>query len=296
MDAADKMSDVQSWYNGYLFGQTIVYNPWSVISYADDMGAGLQPHWVNTADSSLVGSVISMGGAALRDELFTLLAGGSVEKVIDENVTMSEHGVPEDKTWSFLLFTGYLKQADYKRVGMEWRAKLTIPNFEVSIAFHNLVSEWLAKRMLGSNRLNQLTLALTTGDVPTFYELFQEFVLNCLSVHDVAAPRAEQVYHSFTIGLLAALYSTHQVKSNLESGLGRPDVLIIPHDKSKLGIVIEFKKVAKGQTAEQALDLAQKQIIEKKYVTLLMDSGCASALALAVAFDGKEVFLREVIA
>jgi hypothetical protein len=295
IDAEDKMPEMRTWYNGYFFGNTTVYNPWSVISFADDIGAGLQPFWVNTADSSLVGQVISRGGASLREELFTLLAGGSVEKTIDENVTMSEHGVPEEKAWSFLLFTGYLKQSDYKRVGMEWTAKLTIPNFEVSIAFYSLVREWLAQRMQGSNRLNQLTHALTTGDAPTFFELFQEFVLNCLSVHDVAAPRAEQVYHSFTIGLLTALYSTHQVKSNLESGLGRPGLLIIPHDKTKLGIVIEFKKVGKGQTAEQVLDLAEKQIVEKKYVALIHDSGCSGALALAIAFEGKEVFLRVVL-
>ena len=287
------MADVRSWYNGYLFGQQTIYNPWSVIRYATSPDKGLLPHWVNTASNEIVGLAISNSDNILRAELEELLAGGEIEREVDSYITFEPNSFRPTDVWSFLLFTGYLKLSRpiENREGKLW-GFLSIPNREVRVAFTSLVETWCRSKFSSNENLAVMLSAFVDGDEEIFEEFFSRMVRETLSFNDVSKTNAEAFYHAFVVGLLVNLESTHKVRSNRESGYGRYDVMLIPKDPARhAGVVVEFKTVSKKQTPEEALAAACEQIEEKKYVAELQAYSCKRITKWAIAFRGKEVFL-----
>ncbi len=283
---------VRSWYNGYLFGDTTVYNPWSVMSYLADPAVGCQPHWVNTASTVLVGKAIADGDGILHRELESLLQGEGVERAIDDHVSYQENGIRPHDVWSFLLYSGYLTCANRPRRDEEDLsiASLKIPNREVSHAFKSLIRDWTARHLGSDNRVTDMLEGLVRGEQERFEHPFRNLVTNTLSFHDVTADKAESCYHAFVIGMLVYLNATHEVRSNRESGYGRYDVMIIPRDPARYpGVVIEFKIVPKGGTIEETLESAHQQIEEKNYAAELRERGCSRVVRWGIAFRGKEV-------
>ncbi len=295
-DLKDRDEEVREWYNGYVFGDRVIYNPWSIMSFVSKPADGCKPYWVNTSDNAVVEQLITRGGRELREELESLLRGESIEKPVDEHVVFGEIERRDDLVWSFLLFSGYLKytrkwfDATYPGILM---AELAIPNQEVQGIFFQLVHNWFRDRVEDA-RLRRLLDALRRGRVEEFGQLFREVVARIFSYHDFGE-EAEKVYQAFTIGLLVWLRGTHEVKSNRESGYGRYDVMLIPKDVQGVGYVIEFKKVdtAGKESPEQALEKALQQIDEKGYTTELHQRGIRRIKKLAVAFRGKEVWVKE---
>ncbi len=281
------------WYNGYRFGDTMIYNPWSLIAFASEPSIGCQPHWVNTASNRILGEAIADADGILQQELEYLLSGEAVEKNIDSNVSYHAGGVRPADVWSFLLYTGYLTPAwPLERQGRWTVARLRLPNEEVKIAYEKLVEEWTEKKLGGDKNVLAMLEALVTGDEAFFAEEFSTLVENVLSSHDVSSRASESFYHAFVTGMLVFLTPTHHVRSNRESGRGRYDVMVEPHNTARYpGVVIEFKVATKNVSLEEALETAHQQIVDKNYEAELRAKGCTSVLRWAIAFKGKEVAL-----
>jgi len=289
---SDKLGDVRAWYNGYLFGGEVIYNPWSILCFLDSSAADLQPYWLSTSSNDLVKELLELHAFDLQPVFESLLAGGSVEEVVEENVALSEIRSNRDALWSLLLFSGYLKaEKRSKGPGERPAHALSIPNREVREVYSGTFRRWMEARMGGhGGSVDRLTRALLGGDAEAFEEQLQAFVTNVLSYHDPGKLDAERVYHGFMVGLLAVLEPGHDVRSNRESGAGRPDVLIRPRQPGKPGVVLELKVAKPGKkTLAQALAEGLSQLRENDYGAELRAAGAAPVFAFAVAFDGKEV-------
>jgi len=283
---------VQQWYNGYKFGNTIIYNPWSIVNFLAGAAKELKPYWINTSDNKIVETLLSKGGKELKEELELLIRGESMEKTIEENIVMKDIDSDENSLWSFLLMGGYLKQTEKRTDASEnTYYKLAIPNLEVKTIYKRIIQRYFSDK-IENKKLEIMLKALLKGDIDIFEEIFSEYVTAAMSFFDLAGD-PEKVYHAFVMGLLLWLTPDYQVKSNRESGYGRYDIMIIPRDVSKLGYVIEFKKVRKNETVESAVESALKQMNDLKYETELIESGIKKYKKLAIIFNGKEVTIKE---
>ncbi len=289
--------DMQNWYNGYRFGNTVIYNPWSILNYMNSKDRKFIPYWINTADNALVEKLLTNNYQNLNTELETLISGKVLSKKIDESIVYADVGVNEDILWSFLLFSGYLKFVrEWTMNSDETRMyDLAIPNREVRMMYRSFVERWFVER-IDSETQRLMLKSLVKGDIETFEAVFQETVLKIFSYHDFGH-ESEKVYQAFVIGLLVWLSDTHDIKSNRESGYGRYDVMLIPKDKSNLGIIIEFKKInmRKNETLEQAIAIAKQQIETQKYANELESLGIHKIKKLVIVFDGKRVNVSELL-
>ena len=287
---------VRHWYDGYLFGRTVIYNPWSVLNFLhwQKPGDAARPYWVSTSSNDLVKQLLEGRAARLEPVFEALLAGEGIERVLDENVVLEQLERSDDALWSLLVFSGYLKAEERRRGQLEQSAHyLTIPNQEVRLVYSGAFREWMHARMSGhGGDLERLTRGLLGGDAEVLEEELQAFVENLLSYHD-GAVRPEQVYQGFVIGLLAVLEPGHRVRSNRESGRGRPDVLVIPAKPGMPGVVLELKVAKAGRkTLEQALEEGVAQIGARGYAAELEAAAAEPVYRFAVAFDGKVVRVR----
>ena len=294
-----KIEDIRDWYNGYLFGDSVVYNPWSIINSVDDKDNYLKPHWVNTSSNDIIKQIITRSGKAVKQELEELIEGKSITKQINESIVFGDIEKSSDTIWSFLLFSGYLKAENIEMIEELTLCDLSIPNNEVRYLYKEIIMSWFNESIY-SDKLEMMLKALTLGDTETFEDVFSEFVSKTFSYFDPSGDYPENLYHGFVLGLLISLNKTHEVKSNRESGFGRYDVMLIPKEVGNrqacsLGIIIEFKKVNKkrGETLEKAADNAIDQIEKKAYRTELINRGIKNVLSLGIAFEGKEIMMRE---
>jgi len=289
---SDKLDLVRAWYNGYLFGGEVIYNPWSILCFLDSIGAELRPYWLSTSSNDLVKELLELHAFRFQPVFEALLEGSSIERVVEENVVLSEIRTDQDALWSLLLFSGYLK-AEQRSMGRGERPAhaLSIPNREVREVYSGTFRRWMEAHMAGhGGSVDRLTRALLHGDAEAFEEQLQAFVTNVLSHHDPGHLDPERVYHGFVVGLLAVLEPGHDVRSNRESGAGRPDVLIRPRQPGKPGVVLELKVAKPGKkTLAQALAEGLAQLEAKNYGAELQAAGATPVHAFAVAFDGKKV-------
>jgi hypothetical protein len=278
---------IKQWYNGYRIGTCDgIYNPWSVLSCIDNKGT-LAPYWVNTSENTLMKQLITQGSEEIKTDLEELLRGGTVEKTIEEGLVFSELKDNPDAVWSLLLFCGYLSLAA-SSAGPESPSQLRIPNNEVRGLYHSIVLKWF-KQTIREKKYHELLQSLITGDVATFSEIFQTFLLSAFSYFDTPKNEPEQIYHAFILGMLIGLKDRYEVKSNRESGYGRYDVMLIPHKPRDLGIVFEFKTITSKTDLQSAATLALQQIEERKYDLELKERGVKRILHLGMAFKGKKV-------
>lgn len=290
----EKNIEVREWYNGYIFGKNVIYNPWSVLNYSNESEEGFIPYWINSSANDLIKRLLLKGDQKIKMELEELIAGKSITKAIDENIVMGEVEDSNENLWSFLLLSGYLKTTKKETIRGKRVCELKIPNEEVHIFFENIIEKWFLESMT-SEKYQELLRTLTIGDIKSFGALFKGFVINNISYFDVSGKEPENVYHAFVLGMLVSLADTYEVKSNKESGYGRYDVMIIPKDTSKIGIVIEFKKINEflDDTIEEATEEALKQIEDKKYEHELISRGIKNIIKLAIVFKNKEVKITQ---
>jgi hypothetical protein len=293
---------VQDWYNGYVFGGHVIYNPWSVLSFLQ-WGGKPKPYWLSTSSNDLIKHVLGLRATRLQPVLEGLLAGEAVEHILDENVVLDELARSDRALWSLLVFSGYLK-AEMHAVAATGQLvyRLTIPNREVRIVYADTFRLWMEDRMIGhGGNLDELTRVLLSGDTAAFERQLQAFATNLLSYHDAGTASPENLYQGFIIGLLAVMEPNYLVRSNRESGAGRPDVLIRPRVPGQPGVVLELE-VARGSEKspgvhlDAALDEALAQMAENDYAAELRAAGAHPVHALAVAFDGKQVRVRSASA
>lgn len=197
--------------------------------------------------------------------------------------------------WSFLLCSGYLKYTTKELVDGKWHCRLQIPNREVKYLYREIISGWFGQSIY-QDKLRKMLKGLTGGDIETFEVIFREFVVKSFSFFDTTREEPEKVYHAFVLGLLVSLHETYEVKSNRESGYGRYDVMLIPKDLSRQGVILEFKKVNphRRESLEDAVEAALRQIEEKNYEQELKERGVRSITKLGIAFQGEELSIKAI--
>ncbi|MGG7056940.1 AAA family ATPase [Clostridium tertium] len=294
-NVVEQREEFKRWYNGYIFGSTVIYNPWSVLSYLKDKNNDFMPYWVNTSENKIIKTILAKGSEGLKKSFEELLRGNTIEVSIDENIVMADIERDENNIWSFLLMSGYLKVVGRRREGKDFYYSLKIPNLEVESMYEKIIRDWQSESYVASE-YNEMLKALVNFDFKVFKLIFSRYVRESFSYFDVSGKMPEKVYHAFTLGLLVSLSRTHQVLSNRESGYGRYDIMVIPKDISKIGIIIEFKKYYEeyGETIEELIEEAKKQIEDKKYETELLNRGITNIKKLVIVFKGKEVYINDV--
>ncbi|MCP4345056.1 MAG: AAA family ATPase [Desulfobacterales bacterium] len=294
---SETYENVASWYNGYLFGGEVIYNPWSVLNYAMSKDRRFRPYWLNTGSMDILEQLVTRGGTELREELEQLLAGGTITRQVHDNIVMRDLERRDNLLWSFLLFSGYLKVVE--DLGRQ-KYSLGIPNYEVEQIYQDLVRMWFEEKV----RLPQLEAMLTaleSGDVRLFERMLRTVVTEIMSYHDLSR-QPESVYQALVLGMLVWLSSKYEIRTNRESGYGRYDMMFKPkpaedgEDKSiRRGIILEFKLVYEDEKPETVLEEALKQIKDKAYTTELEAAGVKDILRLAVVFRGKEMWLKQAV-
>lgn len=292
---SDRLGAARTWYNGYIFGDTVIYNPWSILNFLA-WGGEPKPYWLNTSSNDLVKVLLQARAVTLQETFESLLSGGGLERLLDENVILDDLERSDDALWSLLVFSGYLRAERRPPVDPDFPAMhwLTIPNREVRTLYTGTFRTWMERGLEAQGgRLDVLLRALLGGDTEQLGYQIGAFVKNILSYHDVAV-FPEAAYQSFILGLLSALEPGHRVRSNRESGKGRPDVMIVPSRPGSSGVILELKVAKKGKTLDQVLDEGTKQVRAKEYEAELKAAGAEPIHVFVVAFDGKEARVRNL--
>ena len=293
----DQEAEVKKWYNGYVFGNATVYNPWSIVNYINNQI--FKAYWVNTSGNHLIKQQLIKSSSEFKEQFKLLLEDKTLEKVIDENMVFDDLKNTSRAAWSLLLMSGYLKSVsvtiDMGRIICE----CAIPNLEVKILYRDIIEEWLGSSG-GSEWYQNFLNHLLNGDIEKFTEDFGKVLLRTISVHDLAH-NPEAFYHGFMLGLAAGIdQSKYEIKSNRESGLGRYDIAIIPKDISKPAIILEIKSVSPpkvpAKNFSKVLDSlltreskkALEQINRNQYAVDLVHRGIANIVKIGLAFSGKE--------
>lgn len=288
------LQEVKNWYNGYIFGGEVIYNPWSVLNYVSNNENGFMPYWINSSGNELIKRLLRKGNKETKENLEELIKGNSIKKIVDDHIVMKEVEEDDENLWSFLCLSGYLKPVKTELIRGRLHCELKIPNEEVQVFYDDLIEKWF-KESLTSDLYNTMLKALITRDIETFDEIFSDFVMDSMSYFDVSGKEPEKVYHAFVLGMIVSLAEEYEVKSNKESGYGRYDVMLIPKDTSKLGIIIEFKRIKNTapKTIEAGTKEALEQIENNKYESELRKRNISNILKLAIVFKGKEVKVTE---
>ncbi len=283
------MDSMKEWYDGYRFGRADIYCPWDVINYLDLLRANPEAkpraYWINTSGNGLVKRFIDKADKTTRDEIEALVAGGSIEKQVQLELTYDEVDKSINNLWSVLFTTGYLTQAeelDYDRY------RLKIPNEEVRRVFVLQIREWFQETILSNTeRVSLLWKAMETGDEKTIETGLTRMLTDSISVRDTGTPgrKNENSYHMFLNGILAGNVDW-SVKSNTEAGEGYADIIVRPDDPDT-GIIFELKTVTGINEMEAACQRAIRQIREKHYADCLLDEGRQNILMYGIAFYKK---------
>lgn len=290
---ADK-DEVKEWYDGYLFGGEVAYNPWSVLNYIKKGGV-LSPYWVNTGSDMLLRKLVAGGPAQVRCDMEVFLKGGSIRSVVNDKLAFPDLMKSTENVWSFMLFSGYLKASEYEKTEDNLASyRLEVPNREVQTVFKSIIRGWIDSGTFTNSRIEEFIRALESGEIRLFERILSEFVLSTLSYYDTSGRDVEKVYQAFLLGILinAAHY---EVSSNREAGLGRYDIVMRPKDIRKQAFIMELKVCDTdfGDTVESVLDEALKQIEQKQYAATLRAAGITDILCLAITFDGKRVWAKK---
>ena len=282
----DKYNELSEWYDGYRFGNTEIFNPWSVINYISD-NCFPKAFWQSTGSNEIIGEIIQTATPEITKDLYKLLCGEKIATYIDTGVIYPEVQNNPYSIYSFLLVSGYLKVANiYPQSDGNFMCDVAIPNKEITFVYE--------KEVL--NRTNQNSLAISISqaifskDTQKLQALLEDFMVKSISSIDGAN---EGFYHGMMLGLCAILGNRYKIRSNRESGLGRFDIQLMPLTKGMPGFIFEFKHTKDEHTDLSALaDSALQQIEAKKYDTELRDNGVNSIIRIGIAFRGKSAVVR----
>ena len=294
-DLKYELNDVQKWYNGYLFGEKKVYNPWSIINFLNR--GNLKSYWVNTSGNGLIKLYLQKLKNDIFDDFSKLLNKENILKRINNNMTFENLKTNFGKNiWNLFFHSGYLTLADKYDV-MKKNASIKIPNKEILEMFSEMFIEIYFK---DSETFLDMTDALTTGNIEKFKFELNKILLENTGIFDVIGIYKEQFYHGLMLGLILMLKNEYEISSNNFSGKGRYDLLLKPKNifERKEGIIIELKainidnlKLNSEKIHEKLLsecEVALNQIEEKEYTSILKNAGIDNILKIGIAFFGKE--------
>ena len=288
----EEKNEIQRWYDGYRIGNVEgIYNPWSLLNYLAKKE--LKPYWVNTSSNDLIKMTIKNSVTA-KEKMERLLKDEEIEVPINLETVIDGIEENEDNIWGLMLGTGYLKVVEVVDLA-EGIYKVKLPNYEIKLLFQDIVRNWFKDKVQG-NDLRSILKDLVELNLEEFEMKFTVLVREMFSYMDVGENTAENFYHAFVLGMLVGLKDSYYVNSNRESGFGRYDIMLEPHDKSKNSFIMEFKAVngLRENTIEEAIENAKKQIEEKGYESNLQERGYINITKMVFAFKGKECKMEVV--
>lgn len=271
----ERLPEVQKWYNGYIFGGVRVYNPFSITNFLDRKK--IMPYWVNTSSNTLINKVLKEASSSIFEELSKLFQRETINKTIDVYSNFNELKNTE-QIWYLLTNAGYLTPVEEIDFG---KYSIRIPNEEV----HYFFERDFIRNFLGSVDNFDRTLSyLLEGDFDNFTYELENIMLNSVSCFDFNSNSKESHYHVFILGMMLGLRRRYYIHSNREGGRGRYDLVVEPMDKSKNGLVIEFKVAKEKEDLEKASEEALAQIEEKRYYEGLRDRGVERIILVGISF------------
>ena len=284
--------EVKQMYNGYIFGNQQIYNPWSIINYASDKT--LLPYWINTSGNELLQQIFDKTQEETKEMIEKLVLGESIACKYNDKVTFLdlnniETDEAKDTVANFLLVSGYLtKTKESNLVEQDGYLTLKIPNQDVRTTYKDVIAKWIGRQgKVSSQKIYELHQALISNDKIKIEKILNE-TLNYMSFYD----SQENFYHGYMLGLFVRfLNSKYIVKSNREAGRGRFDIMIESVDR-KIGIVVEFKVAGENEDIEEKAKIGKEQIVDKEYYKELELDRVENILTYAVAFKGKECKVR----
>jgi hypothetical protein len=280
-----KKQIVREWYNGYLFGNTEVYNPWSclnfVMSWVDNINDIPKPYWVNTSGNDIIRDMLGNMNFKAKAGLETLMAGGTISVKVNENVTYNEIYKNTGNLWNFLFFTGYLKKVGERNEGVHWFLELSIPNMELQYVYETQIQEWFEEH-IKERDFHVLFNAVLEGNAETVQKELTTLLSERMSFMD----SSESFYHGVMLGVLSRL-DGYRLESNTESGDGRCDLALCGIGKSQTAIIFELKTAKEAPDLETECKNALKQIEEKKYAAKWNDNGYKHIIKYGIGFHKK---------
>ena len=274
-----EISKVKDWYDGYKFGDSEVYNPWSILNFLQDKE--LRAYWVDTSGNDLINNVLKMKNKNIITALERLFNGEGLRQNLSGTSDLSKI-LSNDEIWELLLFSGYLTIEE--KIDQD-NYILRLPNKEVKSLFRKTFIETYIAR---GSKLSFLMESLVENKIEDYEENLQEILLTSVSYNDTKKGN-EAFYHGLIMGMGLYLEGEYITKSNIESGLGRYDFLIEPKNKSKRAFIMEFKSTDSIEKLEEVSKEALEQIEAKKYDISLKQNGIKEITYLGIAFCGKQI-------
>mgnify|MGYP000070034340 FL=1 len=285
----EKSQLMKKWYDGYLFGKSEVYNPWSVLNqvkeWSEDKDISAIPWWTNTSSNNIIRTLVSQADNETKDIIENLIHGGSVETVLKETVTYGDLTENNENIWGFLFFTGYLKIKEVVKtgevIGEPTIYSLVIPNLEIKSCYTDIIIQYfeIYKKAINKDNLYKALLGRNAQD---FAEQITDLLRKTISYYD----STESFYHGLISGLLSGnMY--YKVESNRETGDGRSDLVLYQQDVAQNAVILEFKVCGKNETADEAAKRALKQINDRDYESKAREDGYKNIIKYGVAFKGK---------
>lgn len=285
-----KMEEARRWYDGYRFGDTEVYNPWSIVNYVEtavsDVNAFPRPYWSNTSSNSIIRELIEAADPVVKQDVERLADGGTIEVEVHEDITYDDIYGSQDNLWNFLFFTGYLKKVSERLEGQNIYLGMAIPNQEVLYVYRRTVMEWFEGQVKQKD-FSRLYRALAEKDCPVIEQEINAQLIETISFYDYA----EGYYHGFLAGLLRENKEC-AVRSNRESGNGRPDLVVYTLSVRGMAIIIEIKAAKKFEEMEAGCDAALAQIEEQNYQEEWRRIGYRNIIKYGICFYRKECMVR----
>lgn len=285
-DYEDKYQEICEWYDGYRFGNSEIFNPWSVINYISDQ-CFPKAFWQSIGSNDIIGEIIGTATPEINENLYKLFCGNTVTTYVDTSVIYPEVQSNPNSIYSFLLVPGYLKAAEiYPQNDGNYMCDVAIPNKEILYVYE--------KEVLNRTNQNNVSIsihqAIFSKDTSKLQSLLEDFMLKSISTMDGAS---EAFYHGMMLGLCAVLGSQFKVRSNRESGLGRFDIELLPMVKGIPGFIFEFKHTKDINVDLDSLaNSALKQIEDMKYDTELNDFGVEDIVKIGIAFRQKSAVVK----
>ena len=286
----EAMDEIRFWYDGYRFGNTEIYNPWSVTNYFAS-GGKAKPYWANTSDNEIIREILTGLTPEIADDLARVMQDEEVHASLDMEVVYPRMTDGNDTIFSFLLLAGYLTPADRpEETEIGTFASLRLPNAEIRRIYNTEVLSWIRTQQTG-NIISEIEKAVFLCDGKRLKDALRKYMITSISFFDGAA---EGFYHGMVLGLVASLSSKYYIRSNREAGEGRFDLQLEPKDRTLPGILMEFKAVSASEK-EKLPDLAEEalsQTEDKEYQRDLEERGVTDIVRYGIAFSGKDVEVK----
>ncbi|MCM1214576.1 MAG: ATP-binding protein [Lachnospiraceae bacterium] len=289
-EAEQRFPTMKEWYDGYLFGNADVYNPWSVIKFLydlySDINAFPRPYWINTSSNDIIKDMIAEADRETKGQIETLLTGGTLDMQVHEEITYEDMHSKGENLWNFLYFTGYLtKKSEYFKESSIF-LQVKIPNTEVKTIYQNTILGWFRKRIEKQDFRN-LYRAMEDGNAEKMGEILNQQLFSTISFYD----SAENFYHGFLAGILSQS-EDYLVRSNRESGSGRSDIMVKSPSLRGRSFILELKVSENIDDLEADAERALQQIYDQKYAEELRTEGYRKIDCYGISFYRKDCEVR----